>query len=107
MFKLLEGFEGVLERPVIAHELHANHLRLLSLYAADLGAVRSLLILTPSFVCAPFPKGFLSLPYKIANHLVSVDYSGQGDQPNAEEIAVSGLPNLRGCHPVPNFGCRS
>lgn len=39
-FKLLEGFEGILERPVIAQELHVNHLRLLSAYAADLGAVR-------------------------------------------------------------------
>ena len=38
-FKLLEGFEGVLERPVIASDLHRNHLRLLSAYAADLGEV--------------------------------------------------------------------
>lgn len=39
-FKMLEGFEGVLERPVIGRELHANHLQLLSAYAADLGTVR-------------------------------------------------------------------
>lgn len=41
-FKLLEGFEGILERPLIASELHLNHLRLLSSYAADLGAVIAL-----------------------------------------------------------------
>lgn len=38
-FKLLEGFEGVLDRPLIAADLHVNHLRLLTAYAADLGAV--------------------------------------------------------------------
>ena len=41
-FKLLEGFEGLLERPLIAAELRVSHLRLLSAYAADLGAVIAL-----------------------------------------------------------------
>ena len=41
-FKLLEGFEGILERPLIAAELHVSHLRLLSAYAADLGAAIAL-----------------------------------------------------------------
>lgn len=43
-FKLLESFEGILERPLIARELHANHLRLLTAYSTDLGAVSSFLL---------------------------------------------------------------
>ena len=50
-FKLLEGFEGVLERPLIAKELHVNHLRLLSAYSADLGAVSTSLLFALQPVC--------------------------------------------------------
>lgn len=38
-FKLLEGFEGILDRPVIASDLYVNHMRLLAAYSDDLGSV--------------------------------------------------------------------
>lgn len=61
-FKLLEGFEGVLERPLIAKELHVNHLRLLSVYSADLGAV-SPCITNPDQLSSPSRQSHHLHPY--------------------------------------------
>ena len=58
-FKLLEGFEGLLERPVIASELHVNHMRLLSSYSEDLGSVIG--IFKANMHNPPIPKN--SAPY--------------------------------------------
>lgn len=65
-FKLLEGFEGILERPLIAADLHLHHLRLLSSYAADLGAVSIIPFERPTLVSHGLLKG-VSRSYALSN----------------------------------------
>ena len=43
-FKLLESFEGLLDRPIIQDELEKKHITLLELYKTDLKVVQSIFL---------------------------------------------------------------